>query len=314
MRSRLPRRDGLAQLAGAAPAITTEFENVPAAALRRLARRRPVAPARRRRWRSARTAPREKAHFVALRRAVRAACGDRRRGATLAARAPTTLLPGILKTARLGYDGKGQARVADARRARRRLARARQRALRAREAAAARRRDERDRRARRATATMRAPAGAAEPAPRRHPRRDAGAGARRRRRRCSSSAVDAARAHRRGARTTSACCASSSSCCDDGSLVANEMAPRPHNRGHYSIDACDVSQFELQVRALAGLPLRRRASTRPAVMLNLLGDLWFATASRERAPPWARRAGAARRAPAPVRQGRGAAAAARWAT
>jgi 5-(carboxyamino)imidazole ribonucleotide synthase len=41
----------------------------------------------------------------------------------------------------------------------------------------------------------------------------------------------------------------------DGSLVANEMAPRPHNSGHYSIDACDVSQFDLQVRTLAGLPL-----------------------------------------------------------
>ena len=41
----------------------------------------------------------------------------------------------------------------------------------------------------------------------------------------------------------------------DGSLVANEMAPRPHNSGHYSIDACDVSQFELQVRTLAGAPL-----------------------------------------------------------
>ncbi len=41
----------------------------------------------------------------------------------------------------------------------------------------------------------------------------------------------------------------------DGSLVANEMAPRPHNSGHYSIDACDISQFDLQVRTLAGLPL-----------------------------------------------------------
>jgi 5-(carboxyamino)imidazole ribonucleotide synthase len=48
----------------------------------------------------------------------------------------------------------------------------------------------------------------------------------------------------------------------DGSLVANEMAPRPHNSGHYSIDACDVSQFDLQVRTLAGLPLVRRGCTR----------------------------------------------------
>ncbi|MCV5466423.1 ATP-grasp domain-containing protein, partial [Escherichia coli] len=41
----------------------------------------------------------------------------------------------------------------------------------------------------------------------------------------------------------------------DGSLVANEMAPRPHNSGHYTIDACDLSQFDLQVRAMTGLPL-----------------------------------------------------------
>jgi 5-(carboxyamino)imidazole ribonucleotide synthase len=53
------------------------------------------------------------------------------------------------------------------------------------------------------------------------------------------------------------------------------MAPRPHNSGHYSIDACDVSQFDLQVRTLAGLPLVAPRLHSPAVMLNLLGDLWF---------------------------------------
>lgn len=61
----------------------------------------------------------------------------------------------------------------------------------------------------------------------------------------------------------------------DGSLVANEMAPRPHNSGHYSIDACDVSQFELQVRTLTGLPLAPPRLHSPCVMLNLLGDLWL---------------------------------------
>ena len=71
---------------------------------------------------------------------------------------------------------------------------------------------------------------------------------------------------------------------DDGALVVNEMAPRPHNSGHYSIDACDVSQFDLQVRALAGLPLVAPRQHSPAIMLNLLGDLWFAAArSRGRA-------------------------------
>jgi 5-(carboxyamino)imidazole ribonucleotide synthase len=46
----------------------------------------------------------------------------------------------------------------------------------------------------------------------------------------------------------------------DGSLVANEMAPRPHNSGHYSLDACDVSQFELQVRAMTGAAPRHAAA------------------------------------------------------
>jgi 5-(carboxyamino)imidazole ribonucleotide synthase len=73
---------------------------------------------------------------------------------------------------------------------------------------------------------------------------------------------------------------------DDGSLVVNEIAPRPHNSGHYSIDACDVSQFELQVRALAGLPLPQPRQHSPAIMLNLLGDLWFARGEAERTPAW----------------------------
>jgi 5-(carboxyamino)imidazole ribonucleotide synthase len=75
----------------------------------------------------------------------------------------------------------------------------------------------------------------------------------------------------------------------DGSLVANEMAPRPHNSGHYSIDACDVSQFELQVRCMAGLPLPTPRLHSAAVMLNLLGDLWFAPeAAAATTPPWDR--------------------------
>jgi 5-(carboxyamino)imidazole ribonucleotide synthase len=62
----------------------------------------------------------------------------------------------------------------------------------------------------------------------------------------------------------------------DGRLVVNEIAPRPHNSGHYSQDACDVSQFALQVRCMAGLPLTPPRQHSPAIMLNLLGDLWFA--------------------------------------
>jgi 5-(carboxyamino)imidazole ribonucleotide synthase len=60
----------------------------------------------------------------------------------------------------------------------------------------------------------------------------------------------------------------------DGTLLVNEMAPRPHNSGHYTLDACQVSQFEQQVRALAQLPLLSPQLNSPAVMLNLLGDLW----------------------------------------
>ena len=74
----------------------------------------------------------------------------------------------------------------------------------------------------------------------------------------------------------------------DGSLVANEMAPRPHNSGHYSIDACDISQFDLQVRTLAGWPLVAPRLHSPAVMLNLLGELWFAgPEGAQRPPDWA---------------------------
>ena len=73
----------------------------------------------------------------------------------------------------------------------------------------------------------------------------------------------------------------------DGQLIVNEIAPRPHNSGHYSMDACVTSQFEQQVRAMAGQPLGDTRLLAPAVMLNLLGDVWFegdATAARE--PAW----------------------------
>jgi 5-(carboxyamino)imidazole ribonucleotide synthase len=64
------------------------------------------------------------------------------------------------------------------------------------------------------------------------------------------------------------------------------MAPRPHNSGHYTLDACDQSQFELQVRALTGLPLVPPRHHSPAIMLNLLGDLWFDAAGRPITPAW----------------------------
>ena len=60
----------------------------------------------------------------------------------------------------------------------------------------------------------------------------------------------------------------------DGELLVNELAPRPHNSGHLTIDAAVTSQFEQQVRAVSGLPLGSTELPRPAAMANLLGDLW----------------------------------------
>jgi len=62
----------------------------------------------------------------------------------------------------------------------------------------------------------------------------------------------------------------------DDRLLINELAPRPHNSGHFTVDACVTSQFEQQVRATCGLPLGSTRQLAPAVMVNLLGDLWTA--------------------------------------
>jgi 5-(carboxyamino)imidazole ribonucleotide synthase len=67
----------------------------------------------------------------------------------------------------------------------------------------------------------------------------------------------------------------------NGSLYVNEMAPRPHNSGHYTVDACVTNQFEQQIRALCGLPLGDPRLHSSAVMVNLLGDIW-----RDGEPEW----------------------------
>ncbi|WP_411826613.1 5-(carboxyamino)imidazole ribonucleotide synthase [Luteolibacter sp. AS25] len=69
----------------------------------------------------------------------------------------------------------------------------------------------------------------------------------------------------------------------DGSLVVNEMAPRPHNSGHHTLDACATSQFEQQLRVALGLPLGSTRLNSPCVMLNLLGDFWK---SETEPPDW----------------------------
>ncbi len=72
----------------------------------------------------------------------------------------------------------------------------------------------------------------------------------------------------------------------DGSVIANEIAPRPHNSGHITQDLCQVSQFEQQARVLAGLPLGNTTAHGMGAMLNLLGDCWFDAAGHLREPDW----------------------------
>jgi len=270
---------GWDDLARVSDAITTEFENVPALALARLAERRPVAP------RAAavaicqdRTA--EKRHFqrggVAC--APYAVVNDHTDWAEI----DEALFPGILKTARLGYDGKGQAGVAT----REQLARAWE-ALGRVECVLERRlplacevsvivaragdgqlvnlpvQQNLHRAGVLALTQVPAPDVSAE---------------------LQQQAIDSARRVAAGLDYVGVLCVEFF-VLQDGSLVANEMAPRPHNSGHYSIDACDVSQFELQVRTLTGAPLCQPRLHSACVMLNLMGDLWGACA---RPPDWAR--------------------------
>ena len=278
-------QDGLKQLAQVAAAITTEFENVPAQALDQLAQSRPVAPA------GAAVAicqdrAREKAHFVG--------CGvDCAPHAVIEtpdqlAAVPDDLLPGILKTARLGYDGKGQIRVQ----------------TRAELVAAwdelkqvacvlekmlplayevsvivARGRDGQivhfplqqnlHREGILAVTTVPAP---------------------------NVTEAVSQQAYASAHRIAASMDYVGVLCVEffvlaDGRIVANEMAPRPHNSGHHTIDACDVSQFELQVRAMTGLPLVEPVLHSPCLMLNLLGDLWFPQGAGAQAgqqePDWA---------------------------
>jgi len=272
---------GLAELASACDAVTTEFENVPADSLRALAQRLPVAPAAAA-VEICQDRAAEKRHFQ--RSGVPCApFATIEAEADLAAAA--ALLPGILKTARLGYDGKGQASVATAEE----LAAAWQRLGRAAcvlekrlplalelSVIVARGRD---------GAVVHLPvqqnlhrdgilAVTQVPAP--------GVSSE-----LAAQAVDCAGRLAASMDYVGVLCVEFFVLAD-GSLVANEMAPRPHNSGHYSLDACDVSQFELQLRTLAGLPLVAPRLHSAAVMLNLLGDLWFpGGASEPRTPDWA---------------------------
>ena len=271
---------GLAELAGACEAITTEFENVPALALSALALHRPVAPGADA-VAIAQDRAREKAHFSGC----GVACAPYaviEAQAQLDAVDADRLLPGILKTTRLGYDGKGQQRVAT----RGELAAAWETLGRvpcvlekmlplAAECS---------------VIVARGADGRMVHLPPQLNLHRAGilavteVGDDRLSPAQAQQAIAATESIAQGLQYVGVLCVEFF-VLDDGSLVVNEMAPRPHNSGHWSMDGCDVSQFELQVRTLAGLPLTQPRQHSAAVMLNLLGDLWFRSGT-ERTPPW----------------------------
>ena len=274
--------EGLARLVQLCDAITTEFENVPAQVLEALAQRRRVAPAAAA-VAVAQDRAAEKAHFVrcgvpCAPHALISSAQD------CAAPAHAALLPGILKTARLGYDGKGQARVHTLQ-----------------ELAAA----------------WQALGGVpcvleqllpldfecsvivargsdgqcVHLPPQRNLHSDGILAvtevyAQNMPQTLMQQALEAATSIANGLAYVGVLCVEFF-VLHGGRLVVNEIAPRPHNSGHYSLDACDLSQFELQVRTLAGLPLTPPRQHSAAVMLNLLGDLWFTQGEAAQTPPWA---------------------------
>ncbi len=275
---------GLTQLLQRCAAVTTEFENVPAGALVTLGAARPTAPSADA-VAIAQDRIKEKAHLA--RSGVPVAPYAVIETAAQLAAVTNDLLPGILKTARLGYDGKGQVRVSS----RAELAAAwdtlknvpcvlEQMLPLAAECSVivARGWDgacvnfapqlnlHRDG----ILAVTEAYAGNMLPA-------------------LADQAVAAARTIAEELNYVGVLCVEffvlqegSPERAKLGGLVVNEMAPRPHNSGHYTLDACDVSQFDLQVRTLAGLPLTQPRQHSAAVMLNLLGDLWVDGAT----PAW----------------------------
>ncbi len=272
--------DGLARLAALSDAVTTEFENVPAQALRTLGAERPVAPAADA-VAIAQDRAREKAHFGACGVPCAPYAVIETPGQLEAV--PPALLPGILKTSRMGYDGKGQARVATpeelaaAWEAMGRVPCVLEKRLplafecsvivaRGHDGACVHLPVQRNLHRDGILAVTEVHAGKVPEA-------------------VAQQAVAAAKSIADGVAYTGVLCVEFF-VLEDGSLVVNEIAPRPHNSGHYSQNACDVSQFELQVRTMARLPLVQPRQHSAAVMLNLLGDLWFAQGPQERTPAW----------------------------
>nr|WP_315427797.1 5-(carboxyamino)imidazole ribonucleotide synthase [uncultured Albidiferax sp.] len=272
---------GLAQLAGLCDAITTEFENVPAPALAALADSKPVSPVASA-VAIAQDRAQEKAHFV--RCGVPCAPYAVIDTPEQLAAVDEALLPGILKTTRLGYDGKGQARVAtraelaSAWAAMKNVPCVLEKML--------------PLAAECSVIVARGADGQMVNLPiQRNLHRDGILAvtevyAENMPAAQVESALAAAKSIAAGLQYVGVLCVEFF-VLQDGSLVVNEIAPRPHNSGHASLDCCDVSQFELQVRTLAGLPLVQPRQHSPALMLNLLGDLWFVRSAESTTPPWA---------------------------
>ncbi len=271
---------GLSRLAACCDAITTEFENVPADALRTLAGLRRVAPAASA-VAIAQDRAAEKAHFG--RCGVACAPYVEIHAAADVAAVPDDVLPGILKTARMGYDGKGQVRVQD----RAELASAWDAlgqvpcvlekmlplalecsviVARGSDGAMVNFPVQRNLHREGILAVTEVFEGNVPAA-------------------VAAQAVAGARAVAQGLDYAGVLCVEFFVLAD-GSLVVNEIAPRPHNSGHYTQNACDQSQFDVQVRTLAGLPLTQPRQHSPAAMLNLLGDLWGQRGA-DSVPDWA---------------------------
>jgi 5-(carboxyamino)imidazole ribonucleotide synthase len=283
---------GLAELSSRCAAITTEFENVPASALQALSLKCPVSPSAAS-VAIAQDRVAEKAHFVACAAkngedAITVAPYAVIETADQAAAVPADLLPGILKTARMGYDGKGQIRVKTLDELTSAFAELggvtcvleKMLPLKAEYSVIlARGRDgqvvhfppQLNVHVDGILATTAVyPGNMPEPSVKR--------------------AIDAAISVANELQYVGVLCVELFLLHDD-SLVVNEIAPRPHNSGHYTINACDVSQFELQVRTLCGLPLTQPRQHSPAIMLNILGDVWFNHSEKNgstesQTPPW----------------------------
>jgi 5-(carboxyamino)imidazole ribonucleotide synthase len=263
----------LAELAALCAAVTTEFENVPAASMALLAERTFVAPSAEC-VSVAQDRIAEKRFLVdcAPYSGVMPAPHQVIASAADIAAIPDALLPGILKTVRMGYDGKGQVRVntrADV-----------QAAFAAMGGVACLLEKMLPLAYEVSVLTARGADGASVVYPIAEnvhrdgilftttvPAPNVGAA-------CARKAQDAARAIVDRLGYVGVLCIEFFVLAD-GTLVVNEMAPRPHNSGHYTIDACVTSQFGQQVRAMARLPLGEVRQHSPAVMLNILGDLWF---------------------------------------